>query len=67
MKVRVLYPTAFGFMAKQPSGGDVVDVEEGFATAAIKAGYAEEAGSKVEQATKAPGEKRPVRRKPKSA
>jgi len=65
MKVRVLYPTAFGFLKKLPDGGAIVEVEESHGEALIAAHYAEE--PKVERTTAAPGEKRTVRRPRKKA
>ena len=62
MKIRVLYPSAFAGMDKPPVASDVVDVSDGEAAAFIAAGYAETVAPKVERATKAPGEKRDVRR-----
>ena len=67
MKIRVLYPTVFAHMDPAPEAGDVVDVEEGEATERIAAGVAEEVRSKVERATKAPGEKKSVSRVKKAA
>ena len=59
MKVRVLYPTAFGGLTKKPpDAGDIVDIDDKAAGELIVEGAAEkpDAKPKVERATKAPGE-----------
>lgn len=59
MKIRVLYPTAFDGDHPGVLAGDVIDVTEGEAGAAIAAGYAEP--MPVERATARPGDKRDVK------
>jgi hypothetical protein len=64
MKVRVLYPLAFGpYLKAEPEGGRVVDIDDNVALALIGEGFAERVDTKpvIEQATAAPGEKRPTR------
>lgn len=67
MKVRVLYPTAFGphLKGEEPEGGSIVNIDQQVAEALISEGFAEPVDAKppvVEQATAAPGEKRKVGR-----
>lgn len=77
MKVRVLYPTAVDqYGKKPPQAGDVIELEKAAAEALIASGSVEAENAKpakpevpehlrgiVEQATAAPGEKRPARKK----
>jgi hypothetical protein len=59
MKVRALYPMAFeGLVKKEPVAGDIVDINDKAAKELIAAGHAETPDTKVERATKAPGEKK---------
>jgi len=64
-KVRVLFPLAFRNIVEgdDPEGGAVINVPAELVAGLVAAGYAET----VERATKAPGEKRDVRRPAKKA
>lgn len=64
MKCRVLYPTVTESHGIKGAGGDIVDVEDELARALITEGSLEavEDSGRVERATAAPGEKRPVGR-----
>jgi hypothetical protein len=68
MKCRVLYPTVTETHGIKGVGGEIVEVDDDLARALIAEGSLEAAENpaRVERATKAPGEKRPVGR-PKKA
>ncbi len=68
MKCRVLYPTVTESHGIKGVGGEIVDVEDELARQLIIEGSLEAAENpgRVERATAAPGEKRPVGR-PKKA
>lgn len=64
MRCRILYPTATEPVGIKGAGGDIVEVEDQLARSLIEtfALEAVEDSARVERATAAPGEKRPVGR-----
>lgn len=64
VRVRILYPTVTETHGIKGPAGEIVDVEDELARALITEGSLEavESPARVERATQAPGEKRPVGR-----